>query len=91
MRKYGYSLRGKPLKAQKLLVRGEHLSCIVAMSIEGIVAIKVARGSVDGDGFYDFVCTLLGKLMPFNSMNPNSAHSRQLLGASRQRSSSSTE
>ncbi len=25
MRKYGYSLRGKPLKAQKLLVCGEHL------------------------------------------------------------------
>ena len=81
-----YSLRGKPLKAQKLLVRGEHLSCIVAMSIEGIVAIKIARGSVDGDGFYDFVCTLLGKLMPFNGMNPNSV---LILGASRR--SSSTE
>jgi transposase len=26
IRKYGYSLRGKPLKAQKLLVRGEHIS-----------------------------------------------------------------
>ena len=37
IRKYRYSLRGKPLKAQKLLVRGEHLSCMVAMSIEGIV------------------------------------------------------
>ena len=36
------------------------------------MALKVARGSVDGDGFYDFVCTLLGKLMPFNGMNPNS-------------------
>ena len=72
IRKYGYSLQGKPLKAQKLLVWGEHLSCIVATSIEGIVAIKVARGSMDGDRFYNFVCTLLGKLMPFNSMNPNS-------------------
>lgn len=73
IRKYGYSLRGKPLKTQKLLVRGERLSCIVAMSIEGIVAMKVARGSVDGDAFYNFVCTsLLTKLMPFNGMNPNS-------------------
>ena len=67
LRKYGYSLRGKPLKAQRLLVHGEHLSCIVAMSLDGIVAIKVTSGSVDGDIFYDFVCTSrLPKLMPFN-------------------------
>ena len=73
LRKYGYSLRGKLLKAQRLLVRGEHLSCIVAMSLDGIVAIKVTTGSVDGDIFYDFVCTsLLPKHMPFDGKNENS-------------------
>ena len=73
VRKYGYSLRGKPLKAQKLLVRGEHISCIAAMSVQGIEAIKIARGSVDGDAFYSFVCTsLFTKVMPFNGTNPNS-------------------
>ena len=73
IRKYGYSLRGKPLKAQKLLVRGEHISCIAAISMQGIVALKIARGSVDGDTFYNFVCTsLLTKLMPFNGTNQNS-------------------
>ena len=73
VRKYGYSLRGKSLKAQNLLVRGEHISCIVAMSVAGIVAIKIARGSVDGDAFYNFVCTsLLTRLMPFDCANPNS-------------------
>lgn len=73
VRRYGYSLRGKPLKAQKLLARGEHISCIVAMSTQGIVALDVARSSVDGDVFYNFVCTsLLKKLMPFNGINPNS-------------------
>ena len=73
VRKYGYSLRGKPLKVQKLLVRGEHISCIAAMSVQGIEAIKIARGSVDGDAFYSFVCTsLLTKVMPFNCTNPNS-------------------
>jgi hypothetical protein len=73
IRKYGYSLRGKPLQAQKLLVRGEHISCIAAMSMEGIVAIKIASGSVDGDTFYNFVCTsLLTKLMPFDGTNHNS-------------------
>jgi len=73
IRKHGYSLRGKPLKTQKLLVRGERLSCIVAMSILGIVAIKVTRDTVDGDAFYDFICvSLLPKIMPFNGINPNS-------------------
>lgn len=54
-------------------MRGEHISCIVAMSVQGIVAIKIARGNVDGDTFYNFVCTsLLTKLMPFHCANPNS-------------------
>ena len=56
---YGYSLQGKPLKAQKLLVGGERVSCIAAMSMQGIhvhlVAIKIATGSVDGNAFYNFV------------------------------------
>ena len=72
IRKYGYSLRGKPMKAQKLLVRGEHISSVAVMSMEGIVAIKIASSSVDGDAFYDFVCTsLLTKLMPFDGANHN--------------------
>ena len=49
LRKYGYSLRGKPLKAPKLLARGQHISCIVAMSIRGIEALHISTSSVDGD------------------------------------------
>ena len=43
IRKYGDSLRGKPLKAQKLLVRGEHIhvSCVAAIFTQGLVAIKL--------------------------------------------------
>ena len=33
----GYSLRGKPACAQKLLVRGEHVSALCLMSTEGIL------------------------------------------------------
>ena len=73
VRRYGYSLRGKPLKVQKLLVHGEHISCIAAMSVQGIVATKIARGSMDGDAFFSFVyISLLTKLMPFNGTNINS-------------------
>ena len=41
-------------------MRGEHVSAIAAR----------VKGSVDGDMFYDFVCTKL--LMPFNGTNSNS-------------------
>ena len=56
IRKYGYSCREKPLKAQKLLVHGEHTwSCIAATSVEDVVAIS----SSVYDAFYNFVCTSL--------------------------------
>ncbi len=73
IRKYGYSIRGKPIQAQKLLVRGEYLSCVAAISQQGLVALKIYRESVDGDKFYDFVCSsLLPILQPFNGTNSNS-------------------
>lgn len=73
IRRYGYSLRGRPLKAQKLLVRGEHVSAIVAMSMEGIIALKIVRGGVGGDEFYQFTCdSLLQHLMPYNGTTKHS-------------------
>ncbi len=73
IRTYGYSLRGKPLKAQKLFVRGEHISAIAAMSMNGIIGLKIVRGGVNSDHFYHFVCTsLLPHLLPFNGTNKNS-------------------
>ena len=70
IRTYGYSLRGKPLKAQKLFVIGEYISAIAAMSMNGL---KIVRGGVNSDHFYDFVCTsLLPHLLPFNGSNENS-------------------
>ena len=73
VRKFGYSLRGKPVRAQKLVVHGEHVSAIAAISTRGLLALEIIRGGVDGDMFYDFVCTeLLPKLIPFNGSNCNS-------------------
>ena len=73
VRKIGYSLRGHPLKAQKLYIRGEHISVIAAISFAGVEAVKIVRGSVDGDIFYDFICgDILPKLKPFNGVNNNS-------------------
>jgi len=38
--KFGYSFRGKPVRAQKLVVHGEHVPAMAAMSTKGLVALK---------------------------------------------------
>ena len=68
-------IRGKPIRSQKLIFRGERLSTLGAMSTSGVLDCKVVRGTckVDADVSYDFIHTsLLPKLMPFNGINPNS-------------------
>ena len=73
LRRYGYSVRGKPPKSCQLLVRGERLSAIAAMTCKGIQALKMVHDSVDGDIFVDFVQRdLLPILLPFNGVNSNS-------------------
>ena len=41
LRRKGYSLRGKPAVAHKLLVRGERISVIAFMSPQGILVVKI--------------------------------------------------
>lgn len=73
IRKYGYSLRGKPPQTHQLLIRGERVSAITCMSSAGILDAKMVKGTTNGDTFYDFVQThLLPHLMPFNGTNPHS-------------------
>ena len=73
LRKYGYSLRGKPAVSHKLLIRGQHLSTIACISMEGILEYETVDSAVNGDTFYDFVSfRLLPILMPFDGKNPHS-------------------
>ena len=73
IRKYGYGLRGMPVKSQKLLVRGQRISVIAAMTVDCILDLKIIRGNVTGEIFLDFINTvLLQHLMTFNGYNPNS-------------------
>ncbi len=71
VRTKGYRLRGKPARSQKLLVRGEHISALCLTSIEGMLACKIARGSVNGNSFIEFVENLvMPNLMPLDGYNP---------------------
>ena len=73
MKQHGYSLRGKPLVSHKLLVRGERVSAIAIMSVNGILDCKTVKQTVNGDVFYNFVqANLLPHLMPFDGRNPHS-------------------
>ena len=73
LRRYGYNLRGQTPRSFKMLVRGERLSVIGIMTINGILDFHVVNGTSDGDSFLEFVENyLLPCLMPFNGTNPNS-------------------
>lgn len=73
MRKYGYSLRGRPPISHKLMARGKHLSLMAFMSTTGILDCKITDDGVDGDAIYNFVERhLLPHLMPFDGHNPHS-------------------
>ena len=65
IRRYGYSLRGKPLVSHRFLVRGERINSIAFMSVAGLLDCQVMSCTVDGDKFYDFIqVSLLPHLMP---------------------------
>ena len=70
LRRFEYSLRGKPAVSKKLLVHGQRVLAIAAMSTEGILDCYTVTGSVSGSQFSDFVQqALLPQLQPFNGVH----------------------
>ena len=55
MRKYGYAIRGETPEYHRLLVRGQRISAIAAISVDGLLAVDLFKGTVNSDQFYDFV------------------------------------
>ena len=72
MRKFGYSMRGVPARAQKILWRGQRVNALSAMSTDGILDCYTTTGSVDAEKFEHFIGQLSSALQPFNGVNPNS-------------------
>ena len=68
LRKYGYSVRGRPAKTHVFFNRGERISAIACMSAEGLLDVRTVKGTTDSTEFYLFVQNhLLPHLMPFNA------------------------
>ena len=73
MRRFGYSLRGKPARAQKLLWHGQHVSAIAVISMSGLLDCCTTLSTVTGPKFEEFVQQSLAPvIMPFDGVNPNS-------------------
>ena len=64
IRKYGYSLRGKPLVSYKLLARGQHVTAIACIFTAGVLDVMTVKSPTSGDTFYQ--THLLPYLLPFN-------------------------
>ena len=73
LRKYGYALRGERAICHRLLVRGQRISSISAMSTEGMLAVELTTNSVNREKFFDFVRgSLIPEMLPFDGCNPKS-------------------
>ena len=73
MRKFGYSLRGKPAISSKLMVRGQRVSAIVGMSCQGIIDFHTTKGTTNGEKFLCYIQdALIPHLQLFNGINAHS-------------------
>ena len=73
VRKYGYALRGMRAEYHRMLVRGQRVNAVAALSSNGIVALDLTTDTVNGDTFFDFLRgSLIPNMMPFNGTNPQS-------------------
>ena len=52
-RKFGYALRGLTPTYHRSLARGERVNTIVALTANGILAIEIKTGIVNGERFFD--------------------------------------
>ena len=73
IRRFGYSLRGKLARAQKLVWRGQHVSAIAVISMSGFLDCCTTLSTVTGPKFEEFVRQSLAPVIkPFDDVNPNS-------------------
>ena len=73
IRTYGYAIRGMRPVSHRFLSRGRRTNAIAAMSQDGVIALELVSGSVNGDTFFNFVSSsLIPMMMPFNGVNSQS-------------------
>ena len=70
MRKYGYATRGQVPSCKRLLVRGQRISGIAAIAMDGLVALAIQSTQ---NFFFDYIRgTLIPQMSPFDGTSPKS-------------------
>ena len=60
-------------ECHRILVRGERISAVAAISSDGLTAVKLKKGTVNADYFVDFLRgSLVPNMLPFDGTNPKS-------------------
>ena len=52
IRKYGYAIRGSTPVTHRLFARGQRVNAIAVLSAQGVVAVDIVTGSVNGEKFF---------------------------------------
>ena len=68
LRRYGYAFRGERAVCHQLTVRGQRMSSIAAISVEGVIDVYHTTSTCTGETFYDFV---RGSIIPNMQPYPN--------------------
>ncbi|KAJ8475072.1 hypothetical protein ONZ45_g15735 [Pleurotus djamor] len=69
VRNRGWTPRGERLSSNVFFVRGRRYSLLPALSLQGIIHVKIVEGSFTSRLFYEFIEGLLDKMQPFPAPN----------------------
>ena len=73
IRRYGYALCGERPVYHRFFERGNRISAICALTMEGVLCVDLKIGTVDGSKFFDFICgKLIPEMQPFDGQNEHS-------------------
>lgn len=68
-RKYGWARIGDRARRRDFFIRGKRYSMLPALSLDGIIALEIVEGSIDGDRFSHFIDILLNNMNPWPAPN----------------------
>lgn len=73
IRKNGYAIKGETPTVYRLLERGQRITAIAALTVNGIIAVQFTKDNVDGNVFYDFVRScLIPNMHQYDGITPKS-------------------
>lgn len=73
IRKMGYAMKGERPVCKRILHRGQRISAVAAMCCDGVIALELEAGTMNGDKFFQFITeTLIPEMMQFDGSNARS-------------------